>query len=373
MKGRLAVVQRALAPLGPRARRAEYLSEALRLDWAVMRWPRPRASIKVSGGASRAAYVGRGALKRAGAAVFLDRLEPETRRTLKHLPQADAGLLIGPPFSPVTLAAAEFAKRGTPYVLDLGDPWALTASSSTAGSMTSRRQRRSEDAAFAAAAGAVLTTQGQADAISDLFPKLPIMVRPNGYEPVETVLGNSRRRGDETLRLVYYGGFYETYSVPALRSLCALLAAAGAWRDISLTVYGRDWTGALAAVPPPFSVIYREPVPWPTAVAGASDFDAALVVGHSDPRKLPSKAVQYLTLPIPRIAACAEAGDSLDAYVANKPGYRVVTPKAANAEELVIHLRRDWTADELAPPAGESWDEVAPVIARFVTASIAAS
>ncbi|MFT3865059.1 MAG: hypothetical protein QM729_12360 [Solirubrobacterales bacterium] len=301
--------------------------------------------------------------------VLLDRQEPEARRTLSLLPiDVDAGVLIGPPFSPVTLAAEKLTQKGIPYVVDLGDPWALTADPAARSLSLFGRRSRAEKACFAGAAGAILTTAGQAEALAENFPRLPILVRPNGYDATAPASIPDPRDRTGQVRLAYYGGFYETYAVEALITLVDNLSKSG--ERIELTVFGRDWTGALKALGQSACIEFRRPRPWVEVLATTGEFDAAVVVGHRDPRKLPSKAIQYLTLPIPRLAACASATDSLGRYVADKPGYLTVTPGDADPAQILRHIDRRWSASDLAPPPEESWDSVAPRIAEFISASI---
>jgi hypothetical protein len=59
--------------------------------------------------------------------IILDRDELESaRRFGRSVPQADAAILIGSPFSPMFWAARQLVRRRVPYVVDIGDPWALT-------------------------------------------------------------------------------------------------------------------------------------------------------------------------------------------------------------------------------------------------------
>jgi hypothetical protein len=113
----------------------------------------------------------------------------------------------------------------------------------------------------------------------------------------------------------------------------------------------------------------RDPVPWPEAVRlAAAEVHIGLVVGNTDPRQLPSKAIEYLTLPVPRLALTGgQAEDALADYVDGKPGWLTLNVDAPDAAPHVWdHLRRSWTAEELAPPADESWERVAQQLASFV-------
>jgi hypothetical protein len=105
----------------------------------------------------------------------------------------------------------------------------------------------------------------------------------------------------------------------------------------------------------------------------AAELDIALVVGNKDARQLPSKAIEYLTLPVPRLALTGGlAADALAEYVDGKPGWlmlRVDDPDAAT--HIWEHVRQSWTAEELAPPVDESWACVAEELASFVLRCLA--
>ena len=91
------------------------------------------------------------------------------------------------------------------------------------------------------------------------------------------------------------------------------------------------------------------------AVALARNFDAPIAFGHPNSLQMPSKAVQYLTLPVPRVAITSGArDDALADYLADKPGWLCSElDSPALAERLGDHISRPWSADGLAPPASE--------------------
>ena len=106
----------------------------------------------------------------------------------------------------------------------------------------------------------------------------------------------------------------------------------------------RTGSGELAdqsAVP----VIFHAPRPWSEIVDIAERYDLALVVGNQNPTQLPSKAVSYLQLPIPRLAVVRDcASDSLAAYVADKPGWLTLEAGARDiAARVHDHASRPWT------------------------------
>jgi hypothetical protein len=84
--------------------------------------------------------------------------------------------------------------------------------------------------------------------------------------------------------------------------------------------------------------------------------------------RMPSKAVQYLTLPIPRVAiTCGADDDAIADYVADKEGWvcsAIDDPRLA--ERLQEHLLRKWSPEQLAAPRAEAWPQVADEVARFL-------
>jgi hypothetical protein len=109
-------------------------------------------------------------------------------------------------------------------------------------------------------------------------------------------------------------------------------------------------------------------VEWDEVCRLATEFDGAIVVGNKNPAQLPSKALQYLTLPIPRIAVTVKRpDDALANFAAAKPGFIAVDLDSPDdALEAVAHLRRPWSLEELEPPASDAWAEVAGEITQFV-------
>jgi hypothetical protein len=83
---------------------------------------------------------------------------------------------------------------------------------------------------------------------------------------------------------------------------------------------------------------------------------------------MPSKAVQYLTLPIPRIAVVNSGDvDALAEYVMDRPGWAVIDDENTMASEIVAsHLLRPWRQIDLQAPASESWDAVEHALGDFV-------
>ena len=298
MKPAVAVIGfAARQPLSPRGERVNVIAEALSRVADVelisaARHPEGRAG-------SRQTRRIAGNLART---IWLDVYEPESIRVLRRWPASvDAALLIGFPFSPLPWAARRLAAKGVPYVVDVGDPWVLTAGTSRLLSPATLRARRGERFIWRHAAGGIVTTELQAKALRDLFPRLPVLVRPNGFAPVVNASVAARRRDDPTvLRCVHYGNMYSPRL--DLSTFLTALAASGEWKEVRLTLHGYDWDGRLRRTGAGVEILVRPPEQWRTIVATASEHDVALVVGNHNPAQLPSKAVQYLTLPIPRAA-----------------------------------------------------------------------
>jgi hypothetical protein len=145
------------------------------------------------------------------------------------------------------------------------------------------------------------------------------------------------------------------------------LVQSGRWKSVELHQYGPHWGSVLAKLNS-VRVIMHEPVPWDGAQQEAARLHAAVVIGNRDRTLLPSKAVDYLTLPVPRIAITNRPPrDALAEYVEGKPGWLSVAVDTPLAASMVHeHLSRSRTAEELTPPASESWDAVAGVISTFV-------
>ncbi len=299
---------------------------------------------------------------------LLDAWEPEAVWALRRLrARPDVGLLVGFPFSGVYWGSRWLARAGVPYVVDLGDPWRLTLPPGQRPPMGGLRAARCEAYVWRHASGAILTTRLQAEAVRRLFPHLPVAVRPNGYRSVSQTVPADPGRDPTTLRLVHYGNLY----APRLdiAPLLSGLAACGRWRSIVVTQQGEDWTGVLRRLPATVRVELRRPSSWDTVISTAAAHDVAIVLGNRNPAQLPSKAVQYLSLPIPRLAIVGDhPDDALRAYVRDKPGWLtlgwdIAAPAAGAA--VAAHLARGWGQDELAPPPGESWEAVAAEVVEF--------
>lgn len=370
MPRRLAVISMlAHHPFTPRGERTRQLVARLEQDWEVELVAPQRPSQRQG-----AAPPPRGhpRLRRLAIntldALWLDRYEPWSVRHLSRWePHVDAALMISYPFSASVYTARKLARKSIPYVVDAGDPWVLTAHQCASTHLALRRARRAERQLWRGAAGGVLTTGAQAAALKRLFPELPVLVRPNGYPPLP-VDAASRRNGasEGVLRLAHFG-MLSTARLD-LRPLLEALAGSGLWRSIVFAQFGDDYVGALDSVPEGVAVERHPSYPWAEVVERADNYDLAVVVGNVNPRQLPSKAVQYLTLRVPRLALTDGSGeDALAGYVRDMPGWLALAPGDREAARRVHeHLAHGWTQEELRPPPSEGWPGVADTVAGFL-------
>jgi hypothetical protein len=369
-RGRLAVVSGlAHNAMTPRGQRTQNLVEELGKRWDVELVALPSQTFSQRDvPVSRQPFLRRalGSLMRS---LALDRWEPwAIRRLHRWQPEVDAALLVGYPWSPVTRAARRLARLGIPYVVDAGDPWVLTEAVALPRTIATWRSKRAELPIWRAAAGAVVTTRQQGDRLQRKFPHLRILVRPNGYvpTPVPATAAKPPPRDPTSLTLAHFG------TLSGIRvdigPLLADLQRSGRWRTITFAQFGDDYVGMLMRVPKGIRVDRHPSQPWEEIVARAGDFDAAVALGNQRGYLLPSKAVQYLTLPIPRLAVTAgEPDDALAVFAEAHRGWMVASAGESEVgERLWEHLERDWSAEELAPPDAESWPNVAVQVAAFV-------
>ncbi len=204
VRSRMAVVSlHAHRPMAPRGERTRRLVGGLEGDGWEVSVVAPPPTVSTSGAAgSGSSNAARRLAARAVAWVLLDKWEPwAARRLLRWEPEIDAALLIAYPFSPVTYAARRLRARGIPYVVDAGDPWILTNPSPYSRGLARHRALRAERKLWEGAAGAVLTTPAQAERLGARFPGLPVLVRPNGYDPSPvSAPARSSRPGDASNR-----------------------------------------------------------------------------------------------------------------------------------------------------------------------------
>jgi hypothetical protein len=360
------------ATYSPRGIRTRELLEALQRDCTIELIAEPREAAASFVLPHRRRTLVRKTLQFVHSSVLLDKFEFWSRRRFDSWrPHAAGALLIGFPFSPLAYASRRLAAEGIPYVVDIGDPWVLTVAGGqpTIRHLARMRAIMTERRMWAAAAGAVVTTEAQASALRELVPELQVLVRPNGYartaQTARAIEASPRLPSSKRLRLAHFGAIYTARL--NIDPLLKRLARSQMWDEIEFHQFGSDWTGALKAQRD-VRVVFHEPRPWPEVIRVATEYDLAVVIGNRDRTTLPSKAVEYLQLPIPRLAIVEDDGvDSLASYVADKPGWVVIRADETSPDALIeMHLSREWTDSELAPPSSECWDHVAEEIARFV-------
>jgi hypothetical protein len=353
-------------PLRPRAQRATHLTTALERSGFQVEQVPPHAVGPFKRTVPR--RVGRRALR----PMVMDDYEIPARLTLRGWkPSAGGAVLIGWPFSPICLAAVRLVAAGIPYGVDAGDPWALTDPEGLPRwrFLSQRRAETAERFLWSHAAAGVVTTRTQASALQAHFPDLDLLIRPNGYSPADEPAvgrdGADPARADE-LRLIQFGSIIH-YKLPIGEWLSRLRSAAGL-TSVRFANYGVVGCPELLRTRDPGVVVeVHDPVEWGRACEIARDFDAAVVVANTNPAALPSKAIQYLTLPIPRIAVTADSGrGELAAFAAERPGFIPVgLDSPEDAPRVIRHARRPWSAEELSPPARDSWNEVAREVVEF--------
>jgi len=366
MRPRVVIVSYYAAnPLTPRGARSQAVARALS----------GTADVRVIAAAHRTGrrtWLQRGrdrALYDIGSRWLIDPQEPWSWRVLgRRELDADLALLVGYPFSPMVVAGRALRRHRIPYVLDLSDPWAATDPARLRDrSVKARRGRTLERRLWSGASAGIVTTTAQARDVLRLAPGLDVLVRPNGYAAVGAGPVPRRRAPDDELRIGHFGNLYEPRI--AIAPFLQRLGASGFWRRIVIHQYGRDHHRVLRSLSGPVTAQTHDPVPWPEVVRlAAANVDLAVVIGNKDPRQLPSKAIEYLTLPVPRLAVTAhKTEDALSGYVDGKAGWLTVGVDDADAPARIRdHVRRRWTAKDLAAPPEESWEAVGRQLADFV-------
>lgn len=360
----------------PRGQRTAHLVEALREDWSIeLICFGPDDG---GGGGSRGGGGGplgrlRPLVGRATRAILYDPKEPwSIRRFARWEPQADAAVMVAAPWSPPSWAGRRLRAAGIPYVLDVGDPWALTPLKPLPRTPATWRAMRDETAMWEGASGGMVTTRQQGQALASRFPGVELLVRPNGYEPdAAGAVTAVAPRDPSVLRLVHFGLIYGARL--DVMPLLARLRDSGRWRSVSFTQYGDIFERKLDGAPEGVEVRRRPAVPWREVVASIGDFDAAVVLGNLTGDLLPSKAIQYLTLPIPRIAVTdTEREDALAEFAAEREAWLAISPDAPDpATEVAALVDRDWSAAELRAPEADAWPAVGARLAEFVNARLA--
>jgi Glycosyl transferase 4-like domain len=369
---RLAIVSyRAHRPFSPRGERTRRLTEGFRARWDVeVLAPAPSGTQLGTAALPRKSSSLRRRGHAAVRAVMLDKFEMWSRRRFAHWrPDVDAAVLIGHPFSPVVYASRRLMEADVPYVIDVGDPWVLTSPKPEGSHLGLWRSARAERRMWEAAAGAVVTTPQQAEALEELFPRLPTLVRPNGYAsigPDSPPPARSGPKDEARLRLVHFGMLIQI-RVDLVRFLEALLAT-GPWEAISLAQFGDDFSDILERLSDRIDLERHPSYPWDEVIVRARDYDLALVLGNVYPALMPSKTVEYLTLPIPRLAVTHPSGrDAVSSYVRDRPGWLgLPSDHPEPGPPVAEHLARGWSPEELRAPLEEGWPSVVEQVVGFV-------
>lgn len=370
---------------GPRVTRANWLEKALRdpdlggdEGTRVVRWPRAG---RVAPG--KPVTSGRNGLRRRlgdrAARMFIDRHEPKMWMRGRSLPTEgiDAGLLVSMPASPAAVAAGRLRAAGIPYVVDQGDPWGIGTEAFRGRGLAARRRWRLEAEMWRGAAGGIFTTESQAEAVLEVVPGLPHLIRINGYRPVDQVefvdALARRKRPDGVLRLAHFGalriGRLANPRIEIGRALDAL-AESGRWTKVVFTQFGHTPEAFVrASNSPRVQIEGRERIAWERVIEVAVGFDAAVVVGNRPPHRsqVPSKVTEYLGLPIPRIALTSGVeGDELTEIARSLPGYLVVPATDPDLDGRIDEfLGGTWGLEDLVPPQEHSWDRVAVGLTDF--------
>lgn len=363
----------ARSSFSPRGVRTRRIIEALADRWQVqlISGPPPRDA----GRRSVARHGWDYSLYRLHASLAMDRYEAWS---IRHLAcwraKGDGALLIGYPFSPIAYAAYALRRAGVPYVVDIGDPWTLTARALGTEPHSPWRGGQAERNVWGAAAGAILTTEPQAAALTEMFPRLPTLVRPNGYDEANvSALPVRVPPTDGELHLGHFGRLYGP-RVDVGRALNGL-ARSGNWRRVVVHQFGEVERGTLDSVGKEVQVIIQPARPWREIQQTSARLSAVLVVGNVSPAQLPSKVIDYLTLPAPRVALVRGRGDdAIVEYLRDKRGWLVAAADSPDlAAKIDAHLDREWTDAELGPPSAEAWPIVAERVATFIAERFDAS
>jgi hypothetical protein len=357
----------------PRARRIDALRHGLADQWEVFCFSDSSAGDGLFGGGigtwrtvAPRWFRQLGAKTRAH--VLVDPHEFSARRCFRTFaPVADLALLMVHPFSWAFAASRELRARGIPFVVDAGDPLTLGGTHGThlVRGVARFRATGAERRLWETASGAIVTSRNFAHVLEREFPRLPILVRPNGYEPVTAGKISRKAETSRILRLAHFGSLYGLRI--DVRPFLADLINSGLWDEVCLDQYGDIWSVGIE-VPGVRTTLHRS-LPWVQAIAAADAYDAALVVGNRSGLGPPSKVFAYMTLPLPRVALVANAQcDETAAYVRPFESWLVLEDgAAANAATLHAHVTRPWTQADLSPPPGEAWSAVVADIGRFLS------
>ncbi len=120
---------------------------------------------------------------------------------------ADAIYVFMSPWASADLAMRLAGVTGTPWIADLGDPWALDEMAIYPTALHRRADLRRMGRALQSATAVVVTTHEAAVRIRETFPELgakPIVTIPMGYDAADFV-GPEPARSDDAFRIVHTG------------------------------------------------------------------------------------------------------------------------------------------------------------------------
>ena len=347
--------------------------EALEQDWAVNLVAMPGKPTVAKGDGSKPPHAAiRQLALRPLRRILLDRWEPwSARNLLRWHPQADAALLIAAPWSPVVYASRHLVAAGIPYVMDVGDPWALTWDVDLR--IPIGRARKAERFLWEHAAGAVVTTEAQRDRLQELFPALPMLVRPNGFNPIDALAPEPSPPDDDSSLKIAHFGLLAPDRLDVVRLLTEL-SRSGRWKSILFSQFGNDVGIGLDQLSvDSLRIQHNASLPWEEAAERAWEFDAVLAIAYPHPVLLPSKTIEYSSLPLPRIALTnPDPDDALRQYANEHTGWLAVSNDEAGIGDRVWeHVNSTWSPAELAPSPDDAWPAVADQVARFVDSCVA--
>ncbi|MEY3022764.1 MAG: hypothetical protein RIS86_1962 [Planctomycetota bacterium] len=306
----------------------------------------------------------------------------------------DVALITLSPFELAAIGPSLRSETGTPYVLDLRDPWALDGWHTYRHALAWRRARDTMRRALEDADGVVLNVPGAVAPVAALAPRagrIPYAVVTNGWEPDEfpppTEIASTDR-----LRIRFAGTFVCRFVRD--RSPLRRLRAALLGRGERIDERGRSPMFLLRALERLHREGFAGAGDFLVEIAGAPDPEAERLVresGRADQvrhvgylrhadnvrfireadvlllpmhglrrgeraRMVPGKLYEYLATGRPILGLCPE-GDARD-WIARVPGSRLADPvDEAGIAEALRALHADWRAGRLAPGRRGAWVE----------------
>jgi glycosyltransferase involved in cell wall biosynthesis len=134
-------------------------------------------------------------------------IEASVRLGLEAGADADLIYVWMQPYASAEAGAALAQRLETPWVADLGDPWALDEMMVYSSALHLRLERKRMRELLGTAAAIVMSTPEAADRLLSAFPELgdrPVVAIPNGFDAADFA-DPVRRRDDGTFRLAHTG------------------------------------------------------------------------------------------------------------------------------------------------------------------------